>query len=55
MPANTRWNSVCMTYERILQVIDKLDKISIKERWPRIMQHKAYLEQMTTLLNPFLK
>lgn len=35
-PANTRWNTLAITYNRVIELFDHINTISFRKSWPHI-------------------
>lgn len=57
-PATTRWLSIFIVYERVIEVFDHLNEVARKretqkETWPRLWdEHKEKMENVVKLLRP---
>lgn len=54
LPGATRWNSLCLTYERLLEIRESVDEVCIERRWATLGETYGIIEAVRDLLKPFL-
>uniref|UniRef100_A0A914VU13 Uncharacterized protein n=1 Tax=Plectus sambesii TaxID=2011161 RepID=A0A914VU13_9BILA len=53
-PGVTRWNSLCMTYDRLLEIRQSVDEVCIERNWATLGELYEKIEAVCGLLRPFL-
>lgn len=52
-PASTRWMATRITYERAVEIVDDINLVAIKHKWPAISsEDKEQMQSFVDLLEP---
>lgn len=54
LPGITRWNSICITYERLLHIREAVDQVCVECGWATLGETYEKVEIVRDLLRPFL-